>query len=138
MSGEYPPSLTDSQFNELHTSALSWSHTHGLSVIPPPASLPATALEQKHEHTFSQHAPVTLFPSPFPRSAFEEGLEVQRAYNDLYVNVVKEGKWLRNVSERLAAVDDFIGGLWKVLGEVEAEGILQVGLHSTEGTEMAD
>jgi hypothetical protein len=39
-------------------------------------------------------APITLFPSLFPRSCFELAEGVQKAYNLLYAKIASDTKWL--------------------------------------------
>lgn len=39
-------------------------------------------------------APITLFPSLFPRSTFETAKSVQKDYNLLYARVASDTKWL--------------------------------------------
>lgn len=122
MSGtSHPPELSPAQFAHLQNEALSWAHAHGLAVIPP-----TSPLGNAHPHTLTQHAPITLFPSTFPKAAFEEAVSVQKDYNELYVGIVREKEWLRGIVEELAKVDDFIAGLWNVYKEVQRIGFVQV------------
>jgi hypothetical protein len=39
-------------------------------------------------------APITLFPSLFPKSCFETAKKVQKSYNDLYISVASDVEWL--------------------------------------------
>jgi hypothetical protein len=39
-------------------------------------------------------APITLFPSLFPRSCFETAKRVQKSYNGLYISVASDINWL--------------------------------------------
>ena len=92
----YPPDLTAEQQQHLCTEINDWAIAHGLAVRPAPAFVsndigPAGAL--------AVTAPVTLFPSLFPRSCFEEAVRVQRAYDALYAAIARDEEWLRGVIE---------------------------------------
>lgn len=64
-------------------------------------------------------APITLFPTPFPRDLFEKALKVQKTFNLLYSLVVSTQKsWLLAVSRDLASYDkDFTGKLYETYNE---------------------
>lgn len=59
-------------------------------------------------------APVTLFPTPFPKDLFEKAVIVQKSFNSLYVLVVSRQKnWLLDVSKELSVYDkEFTGKLY--------------------------
>ncbi|ODV98155.1 hypothetical protein PACTADRAFT_47959, partial [Pachysolen tannophilus NRRL Y-2460] len=60
------------------------------------------------------HAPVTLFPTPFPKKEFNKAIEVQKLFNVLYVNAVKDKNWFSTILSDLANFDpEFTGKLWK-------------------------
>jgi hypothetical protein len=44
-------------------------------------------------------APVTIFPSPFPRVCFEQAKAVQEAYNELYSSISRDEGFLKGVVE---------------------------------------
>src|SRR5262245_61558673 len=66
-----------------------WSIAHVIAGQAPPGVARADT-----EGTLAIHAPVTLFPSRFPRSCFEEALSVQKAYNELYVAISRDEAFL--------------------------------------------
>lgn len=88
-----------SQAEEDHVvkSISDWSLTHGLAVRPSPA-----VVETIHDiqRSLAITAPVTLFPSSFPRKCFEEALGIQRAYNELYARIASDEKWLSEVMKQ--------------------------------------
>jgi hypothetical protein len=90
---DYPPRLTPDQREHLITSLKDWSIAHGLAVRPPPvfSADPTGAL--------ATTAPVTLFPSPFPRRCFEEAIAIQTAYNELYSAIARDEQWLGEIVE---------------------------------------
>lgn len=43
---------------------------------------------------FDYHAPISLFPSPFPRSCYEKAMNVQTTYNELMHAVAHDKQFL--------------------------------------------
>ncbi|KAJ9382900.1 hypothetical protein DTO063F5_5419 [Paecilomyces variotii] len=128
----YPPPLDPAQEQFLVTTVKDWTIHNGLTVRPSPASLPAGADEKG---VLATNAPVTLFPSLFPKSCFEEATALQKAYNELYANITCDTAWLEKVMEELIDVDDFISSLWKVHLAVQKEGYVQplsLGLYRSD------
>ncbi|KAI5806467.1 glutathione synthase [Peziza echinospora] len=116
----YPPALTQGQSDFLLASFTDWSLSHGLAVRPP-----ASFVAENPNNALASHAPVSLFPSPFPRAAFEEARSLQTAYNALYAAIASDEEWLAPIIDDIASVDDFIGQLWAVYKEVKAVGFVQ-------------
>ncbi|KAH0563249.1 hypothetical protein GP486_002182 [Trichoglossum hirsutum] len=116
---DYPPALTPEQQEHLVTSLKDWSIAHGLAVRPSPA------FATDHTGVLATTAPVTLFPSPFPRRCFEEALAIQTAYNELYSAIARDEPWLKGIVEELVEVDDFIAKLWDIHLAVKKEGYAQ-------------
>lgn len=80
-----------------------WSLANGLVMYPPSF--------QSHS---ANTAPVTIFPTPFPRDLFRRAESVQQSFNALYAGVVAEKPWLLPLLEKLAAADaDFTGKLYQ-------------------------
>ncbi|RDW23574.1 hypothetical protein B0I72DRAFT_141399 [Yarrowia lipolytica] len=99
---EYPVTLPASH-GPLLKSVQDWAFSNGLTML---TDDPATAV----------HAPVTLHPSPFPRSVFDESIEAQRGFNTLYskISSFTNNNWLDKIIDKLAPSDpDFTGKLWK-------------------------
>ena len=91
---DYPPKLSPEQLDYLVLSLKDWSITNGLAVRPSP-----TFVSNRTDPfgVLAVTAPVTLFPSPFPRSCFEEALAIQLAYNELYAAISRDEDWLREI-----------------------------------------
>lgn len=102
---EYPPALTASKLEYLLTSFTDWSLAHGLAVRPPPTV-------QHPNDSVATHAPVTLFPSLFPRALFDRAREIQTVYNELYANIASEEgeQWLASIIEEF--VSSFVSPLY--------------------------
>jgi hypothetical protein len=92
--GNYPPSLTPAQEEYLVQSVKDWSAQHGLTVRPPPSFVSKEA----DPHTvLATNAPVTLFPSPFPKSCFDRASQIQAIYNELYAAIANDEEWLDGI-----------------------------------------
>lgn len=90
----YPPTLTQSERDHILTNIKDWSIAHGLAVRPAESYVsrdvdPAGAL--------ATTAPVTLFPSLFPRRCFGQARAVSKAYNELYSAISVDEGWLGEI-----------------------------------------
>ena len=116
------PKIGDKEIQELTTLATTYALAHGLLYLPvgdvqPPA--PASAI----------HAPLTLFPTSYPRSKFLLAKELQPLYNVLYARIATDEKFLDEVMggvDGVGKVDPFTGQLWKCWKQLRDEGIQQV------------
>jgi glutathione synthase len=95
---------------------LSISHalSHGFTLLPPQTPTPPT-------HAFA--APLSLFPTPFPRELYFLAREIQPIYNALYARVALDWEFLdRVMGGSVSLVDEFQGALWngwkKIRGEI--------------------
>lgn len=96
----YPPTLSDAETEHLVDTIKDWSAGNGL-VIRPPASVIATEADPKGIAAIN--APVTLFPSPFPRQCFAQALGVQTAYNELYAAVSRNEAFIEDTVNQYEA-----------------------------------
>ena len=92
--GSYPPHLGDGEQENLVQTIKDWSIGNGLAVRPPPAVISA---ETDPRGITAVNAPVTLFPSPFPRQCFEQGKAAQQAYNELYAAASRDEEFLAQI-----------------------------------------
>ncbi|KHN99510.1 glutathione synthetase large chain [Metarhizium album ARSEF 1941] len=102
---QYPPATTAEELNHLVEVIKDWSIGNGLAVRTPPAVISPEADPTK---ITAVPAPVTLFPTAFPRQAFMQGQKAQNAYNELVIDG-----------------DDFVRDLWAVHETVKSEGYTQ-------------
>jgi hypothetical protein len=87
----YPPAISPKEEEYLVQSVKDWSIQNGLAVRPPPSFVSKGA----DRHTvLATNAPVTLFPSPFPKSCFDHANSIQCAYNELYAAIANDEEWL--------------------------------------------
>jgi len=119
---DYPPELVAASRQFLLTNLKDWSISSGLAVRPAPSYVPQ---KQDPELSLATTAPVTLFPSLFPRSCFEQGVAIQTAYNKLYSAIAQDEQWLTPIIEELLDIDSFVAQLWKVHIAVAEEGYVQ-------------
>ncbi|KAI0396943.1 glutathione synthetase-like protein [Xylariaceae sp. FL0594] len=119
---DYPPDITADEGARLAGVAKDWALAHGLTVRPPPA---VVAIEADPHGILATAVPVTLFPSPFPRVCFEQGIAVQKAYNELYASISQDEEFLAWIVKEIGDSDDFITELWKVHLRVKEEGYVQ-------------
>lgn len=92
----YPPELSAEEEQYLLSNLKDWSIAHGLAVRPAPSFVEPS---QDPAGVLATTAPVTLFPSLFPRSCFEEGLAIQASYNELYSAIARDEEWLKGIVE---------------------------------------
>lgn len=90
----YPPELTPAESEQLLFTIKDWSIAHGLAVRPP---LALVASEADPQGILATSAPVTLFPSPFPRVCFEQAKSIQKAYNHLYAAIAQDEEFLQGI-----------------------------------------
>ncbi|KAI1812070.1 glutathione synthetase-like protein [Poronia punctata] len=122
MADTYPPEITPSEGARLTEAARDWSLAHGLTVRPSPAVI---ASEADPHGILATAVPVTLFPSPFPKVCFDQGVAVQTAYNELYASISQDEEFLARIVKDIGDSDDFITELWKVHLRVKKEGYVQ-------------
>ncbi|KAK4199040.1 putative glutathione synthetase [Triangularia verruculosa] len=119
----YPPTLDAGlEKDRLSQTIKDWSIANGLAVRPPPALV---GQNQDPEGILAINAPVTLFPSPFPKSCFDEAKAIQTSYNELYAQISQDEEFLGRLVQEVAGGDDFIAKLWDVHLKVKKEGYVQ-------------
>lgn len=90
----YPPQTSEDQLEYLVQKVKDWTIFNGLTVRPNPALISDAADPGK---VVATNAPVTLFPSPFPRNCFELAQSLQKSYNELYANIASDEEWLGGI-----------------------------------------
>ncbi|KAL1957241.1 hypothetical protein VTO42DRAFT_6147 [Malbranchea cinnamomea] len=118
----YPPSLTPEQQDHLVSTVKDWAIQNGLAVRPSPGIV---SEEVNPLGVLATNAPVTLFPSLFPKASYQDAVSVQTTYNELYAAISRDEGWLGTIIEDLIDADDFVANLWKVHLSVKKEGYVQ-------------
>lgn len=119
---QYPPNLTPAESEHFVSTIKDWSIANGLAVRPP---VSVVSSEVDPHGILATTAPVTLFPSPFPRVCFEQAKSIQTAYNTLYASISQDEEFLEAIVNEILEVDDFIAKLWDVHLKVKVEGYVQ-------------
>lgn len=124
------PSLSQKQLDRLVCELTQFGLSNGLIMYPPSPYLDYQPML----------APVTLFPTPFPRKQFSKAVSIQQSYNKLYAQVVSEKVWLTDIIKYLSNHDkDFTGRLWNCYLKASENGIVQdVSLALTRSDYMYD
>ena len=91
---QYPPDIPDEQLEYLVSFVKDWTIQHGLTVRPSPANV---SEESNPNHVLATNAPVTLFPSLFPRTCFATAKSLQTIYNELYAAIANSEAWLESI-----------------------------------------
>lgn len=90
----FPPQATEEQLEYLVQTVKDWTIFNGLTVRPNPSFV---SNESNPNHVLATNAPVTLFPSPFPRRCFQQAQELQDVYNELYAAIASDEEWLGEI-----------------------------------------
>lgn len=120
----WPPTLSRAQLDDLTLQAASNAYDTGLLYLPSIQPVPPIP-------PYVTHAPISLFPSLFPRHLFELARRLQPTYHVLYARVAQDVEFLDRVmgaEEGVGKVDDFTGQLWKGWKQLRDEGMVQVRL----------
>ena len=124
----WPPSLPSDQLSHLTSLALDYALAHGLIYRPPYTS--SSAYPHVPLSASAISAPISLFPSPFPRELHAKALGVQEIYNELYARVTVDERWLEEVVKACFwgedGGDSFMRELWRGWKQVRAKGVKQV------------
>ncbi|KAF5345432.1 hypothetical protein D9758_013639 [Tetrapyrgos nigripes] len=117
---QWPPNLSNDELQQLQLRATCYALAHGLLYLPPGTqpAIPTSAI----------HAPISLFPAPFPRQLFEQAKRLQSIYNVLYARVALDTQFLDEVmgtETGVGKVDDFVGKLWTGWKDLRNQGLEQ-------------
>ena len=72
--------------------------------------------------TVVRHAPFSLFPLSYPRSAFEQAVSLAKPFNRLMAGVSRDPEWLTGVLEGTAKADPFTGRLLEIMTAQQQKG----------------
>lgn len=92
----YPTPPNSAELKHIVSEIKDWSVAHGLTVRPPPKFVSA---ELDPHGVLATTAPVTLFPSPFPKVCFEQAKSIQKTYNELYASISSNENFLQEIVE---------------------------------------
>ncbi|GAA95082.1 uncharacterized protein L969DRAFT_95945 [Mixia osmundae IAM 14324] len=113
---EWPPSLTEEREVALLHEAIDWALSNGLVLRP-------AAVDNEVSSTTVIHAPFSLFPTPFPKTLYEQAISVQGSYSALYCAIASNADFLEKViGGAVSKVDEFQGKLYEIWQQVRADG----------------
>lgn len=118
----WPPTLTGDQIESLTLHGTTYTLFNGLTYLPPGTTQPSSP-------SSAIHAPISLLPSPVPRSLFVRAQQLQSVYNILYSHIAMDDDFLDEVMgavEGIGKVDEFTGRLWRGWKDIRNEGVVQV------------
>lgn len=103
--------FSESQIDQLATEIRDYQITHGsllkLVRFEEPTTVPCRPVS------------VSLYPTSFPRSLFDEALALQQHFNELYIRASNDHDWLESVLSPVLRDDDFVQSLWRIFKEVQ-------------------
>lgn len=108
----WPPEVTEEQRAHLVNLSTTYALSHGFTLLPPNSTTPPT-------HTIS--APLSLFPTPFPKTLYDFVVKLQPIYNLLYARIALDWEFLDEVMGSVSEVDDFQGELWRGWKKIRQE-----------------
>lgn len=124
----WPPTLSPQQLDHLTFLALDYALSHGL-IYRPPYPTPSTHTPLSAS---AISAPISLFPSPFPKDLYQGVLDLQQIYNELYARITMDDEWLDRVVRACFWGDDggdgFMRDVWQGWKDTKSAGLSQVGL----------
>lgn len=106
----WPPTLHPDQQSHLSALATDYALSHGIIYRPLPSS-PSTPPATDS----AIHAPFSLFPSPFPRTLFDQAQSLQPSFDLLYASIATNHAFLdRVIGQSVIQVDEFQKQLWDI------------------------
>lgn len=81
------------------------------------------------------HVPLALLPTPFPRQAFTQALDLATHYNTLVDRVSQDTQFLQAALAQTRNADSFTARIMDIYDQILAEGItqdIQLGLHRSD------
>jgi glutathione synthase len=103
--------------------AIAWAAANGFMV------------RANRDPTLFDHAPFTLYPTPYPAKLYKRAQSLSVPFNLLVDRVARDDAWLRATLQEAAAADPFVADQLKVYERVMEEGIAQqtyLGIHRSD------
>ena len=95
----YPPRYSEEDLEALVDQIRDWQFDHGSLLKAPPST----------GRVLARPIGVALFPSLLPSQCFQEAVELQTAYNQLYAMVSSHGEWLGETLHRHGVIFRLLG-----------------------------
>lgn len=65
------------------------------------------------------------FPTPLPRTKFQQALDIQEIYNRLYCSVAEDEQWIHDTIRDIIPVEPLAAALWSIYEAAKETGYLQ-------------
>jgi glutathione synthase len=111
------PLLSEKQLESLVENVHDYQLTHG--------SLLKIVNAELADLAFSRPVPASLFPSRFPKKAFEDAVHIQGTFNELYARLATDEGYLSSVLQAQINDDPFTKTLWEIHLEAKSKGPAQ-------------
>ncbi|KAJ1927504.1 Glutathione synthetase [Tieghemiomyces parasiticus] len=103
----YPSDPADPRVRTLGELAVDYALSHGLVMKPA-----VDGAQLSNAAGLAVHAPLALFPSPFPRAGFERALTIQPHLNRLFDRIAADDEFLETHLSSLIKADEFTRRLY--------------------------
>lgn len=80
---------------------------------------PQPSVSENPNNCLVAHVPVALYPTEFPRAAFEHAKAIQKDYNELYAKIASDIPFLTKIMDELKNVDEFMKNLWELYLDIK-------------------
>ncbi|KAI9727304.1 MAG: hypothetical protein M1828_006923 [Chrysothrix sp. TS-e1954] len=114
---QYPPILPENQLSTLASTVKDWQLNQG--------SLLKLVGSEEDNSVLARQIGVTLWPSLFPRAAFEEARQLCCAFNELYAAVAEDEVWLFETLKDIFKTNRLAACLWSIHEQVKQDGYAQ-------------
>lgn len=111
------PALEGQRLNHLLAHVKDYQITHGFLLegvrLEQPTTVPCRPVS------------ISILPTPFPRRSFEEAIDLQDLYTELYIRACSDPRWLHAVLKPLLENDSIARALWGIWDKVCQAGVVQ-------------
>ncbi|EOQ99321.1 Glutathione synthetase [Wallemia ichthyophaga EXF-994] len=113
---EFPPKIEQEYQKELIDNVRGFCLGNGLVLLPP-----VMEGEDKVRSNTCIQAPVSLFPTPFPKKLFNQANSVGLTFNELYANIARDVEFIDEILSEISPFDKFQASLWNLWKEIRSE-----------------
>ncbi|KAI1134777.1 glutathione synthase [Hypoxylon sp. FL0543] len=112
--------LSEQQLEKILSELEDYQITHG-SLL----KIPRNLTDFESPVAVARPIGVSVVPTSFPRFHFQQAIDLQAPFNELYINVAEDDGWLQTIIKKLGEVDEFASILWSIWERVRDEGEVQ-------------
>ncbi|KAJ2480653.1 Glutathione synthetase [Coemansia sp. RSA 2131] len=115
--------------------AVDWEAMHGLLFRAPASDSAADSAAGSWQQTALVPAPITLAPSPIPRSSFDRVIALQPTLNTLFDRISRDHDFLVSTLQSLGTADEFTTRVFAMYMRQRSQGAEKpgvVGIHRSD------